>query len=93
MQVKISELSTGITDKKTYNQFVTIKANSTHVVMYRHYSILIMDLGHGRMVLNVTYAQRMYIATVFDMSVDYVIGLVPTFLKAVKAGHDSFEVQ
>lgn len=91
MQVKITKLNPA--DDKHYDRFVAVKFNVSHVVMHRHHMILVIDASAGHIKLCITHKQRLFVASIYNVTSDQAIKAAVAFFEAVKAGHDSFEVQ
>jgi hypothetical protein len=92
MQIRINQHLPVRTDKDK-SKYIILKINISRIVFNGKHMIMVVDNGKGGHVLNVQYKREGYGATVPIVDADQAALAAAPFFEAVKAGHDSFEVQ
>lgn len=92
MEIRINQALPLRTDKDKH-KYVVVKINISRLVWNGKHMIMVINDGKGNHVLNVQYKREGYGATVPIADADQAALAAAPFFEAVKAGHDSFEVQ
>lgn len=80
-------------NSKGKNEYMVMKISISRLAWNGKHMIMVIDDGKGNHVLNVRYKGEGYGATVPIADADQAALAACKFFEAVKAGHDSFEVQ
>lgn len=75
------------------NEYIIVKIDIRRIVCNGKYMILVVSNGKGGYVLNAEYKGNGYAAPLPFLDIDDAANAARAFFEAVKAGHDSFEVQ